>query len=61
MGLAMPDDDDDRRHNANITVLVIAAAIVIIGTILMYLLGSSLRTERCLQERRHDCDTSYQR
>jgi hypothetical protein len=53
----MPDDDDDKRHNANITVLVIAAAIVLIGSLLMYLIGSSLRTERCLEERRHDCDT----
>ena len=53
----MSDGDDDDRHNANIAVLVAIAIVVILGVVLMHFISANLSMERCLEERRHDCDS----
>ncbi|MEI9989876.1 MAG: hypothetical protein WDM86_07540 [Rhizomicrobium sp.] len=54
----MQEDDDERRHNANITALVVVAVLVILGVLVMQYLSASLKTERCIEERRRGCDSS---
>jgi len=51
----MPDDDNEKRHSDNMAVLAVAAIIVILGIVLLHWLSTNLKTERCQEERRHDC------
>lgn len=47
--------DDDERQRANLAALAAAAIIVILTVFLLHLLSDNLKTERCLEERRHGC------
>ena len=54
------DDDEDGRHAANIAVLIAVVVIIGLALLVIHYISGNLATERCIEERRHDCGDTAQ-
>jgi hypothetical protein len=51
-----PQEDDEQKRRNNLVVGAVFAVIVVVGILLMSAIEKNLKHERCLEERRFDCD-----
>ena len=51
----MDEDEDQQRRGASFAGLAVAVVIVLLTVLVLHFISGNLKTERCVEERRHGC------